>query len=557
MTARGVIARSAGTKQSSTIGQKRLCIIRNDIRGRMDGVITATGIGQPVKRREDLRLLTGRGRYSDDLNLPGQAYAAMVRSPHAHALICAIDTAAARDASGVLAVLTADDMREDGLNPLPNIANSHPADISIKNEDGSPTIRPDQTAIIGPEICHVGEIVATVVADTLAAAKDAAELVTVDYEVLPAVAHSLVAAAPEAPRARQASPNIILDGEVGDPVGTEAAFAGAAHVVRFETWVQRIAGVPMEPRAAIGDYDAETGRYTLHAGAGGAVSPRRDLAMVLGVPPEQARVVMHDVGGNFGTRGGFNPEFAIVCWAARRVGRSVKWTGDRSEYFSSDHQARDLAVTAELPLDRDGIFLAMRGSTLVNQGAYALAFGSLNKGVEIMSSIYHVPSVHFRARAALTNTAPTRPYRSSGRPEVMFVMERLIDLAARETGIDRIELRRRNLVPESMMPYTNPFGMVYDSGAYHRVMERVLDIADWDGFPARRRAARERGKCRGIGVANYVDTATGAPRERAEITANPEGLVGGTVEVVIGTTSQGQGHETSFAQLMTEWLGVP
>ena len=273
------------------------------------------------------------------------------------------------------------------------------------------------------------------------------------------------------------------------------------------------------PRSA--NTTPQTGRYTLHAGAGGAVSPRRDLALVLGVPPEQARVVMHDVGGNFGTRGGFNPEFAIVCWAARRVGRPVKWTGDRSEYFSSDHQARDLAVTAELALDTDGTFLAMRGSNLVNQGAYALAFGSLNKGVEIMSSIYHVPSVFFRARAALTNTAPTRPYRSSGRPEVMFVMERLIDLAARQTGIDRIELRRRNLVPESMMPYTNPFGMVYDSGAYHRVMERVLELADWEGFPARREAARERGKCRGIGVANYVDTATGAPRERAEITVKP------------------------------------
>ena len=264
---------------------------------------------------------------------------------------------------------------------------------------------------------------------------------------------------------------------------------------------------------------------------------------------------MHDVGGNFGTRGGFNPEFAIVAWAARRVGQPVKWTGDRSEYFSSDHQARDLAVTAELALDKDGTFLAMRGSNLVNQGAYALAFGSLNKGVEIMSSIYHVPSVFFRARAALTNTAPTRPYRSSGRPEVMFVMERLIDLAARQSGIDRIELRRRNLVPESMMPYTNPFGMVYDSGAYHRVMERVLEIADWDGFPARREAARARGKCRGIGVANYVDTATGAPRERAEITVKPEG--NGMIEIVVGTVSQGQGHETSFAQLVTEWLGVP
>jgi aerobic carbon-monoxide dehydrogenase large subunit len=521
----------------------------------MDGGPSSTGIGQPVRRREDLRLLTGNGRYSDDVNLPAQAYAVMVRSPHAHALIRAIDTTAAKTAPGVLAVLTHADVVADGLNPLPNIANNHPADISIQNKDGSPVVRPEQHAIVGPEVCHVGEIVAAVIATSLAAAKNAAELVALDYEVLPAVAHSLRAAEPGAPAARQNRANIVLDGEVGDAPATDAAFARAAHIVRFDTWVQRIAGVPMEPRAATGEYDPKTGKYTLHAGAGGAVSPRRDLAMVMGVPPEQARVVMHDVGGNFGTRGGFNAEFAVVTWAARRVGRPVKWTSERSEYFACDHQARDLAVTAELALDAEGRFLAMRGSNLVNQGAYVLAFGSLNKGVEIMSSVYHVPFVYFRARAALTNTVPTRPYRSSGRPEVMFVMERLIDLAARQTGIDRIELRRRNLVPESMMPYTNPFGMVYDSGHYQVVMERVLEIADWKGFPARRAEARARGKCRGIGVANYVDTATGAPRERAEITVKPEG--NGEIEVVVGTVSQGQGHETSFAQLITEWLGVP
>ncbi len=521
------------------------------------GAPSGTGIGRPVRRREDLRLLTGRGRYSDDVNLPGQAYAAMLRSPHAHALIRRLDATAARRAPGVLAVLTGEDAVADGLHPLPNIANSHPADISIQNKDGSPVMRPPQMAIVWPEVCQVGEIVAAVIATSFAAAKDAAELIDIEYEPLPAVTHALVAAEPDAPRARRDFPNVILDGEVGDRGATEAAFAGAAHIVRFDTWVQRVAGVPMEPRAAIGEYDPASGKYTLHAGAGGAVSPRRDLAMVLGVPPEQARVVMHDVGGNFGTRGGFNPEFAIVTWAARKVGRPVKWTGDRHEYFQADHQARDLAVTAELALDKDGTFLAMRGSNLVNQGSYALAFGSLNKGVEIMSSIYHVPAVHFRARAALTNTAPTRPYRSSGRPEVMFVMERLIDLAARQTGIDRIELRRRNLVPEHMMPYTNPFGMVYDSGKYHACMERALELADWTGFPERRAEAQKHGRCRGIGVANYVDTATGAPREKAEVTVKPEGPNSGIIEVVIGTVSQGQGHETSFAQLITEWLGVP
>src|SRR5438309_3810072 len=277
----------------------------------MDGNPSGTGIGQPVRRREDRRLLTGKGRYSDDVNLPGQAYAVMVRSPHAHALIRSVDTAAARAMPGVLAVLTADDVSADGLQPLPNIANAHPADISIQNKDGAPIVRPHQAAIIGPEVCHVGEIVAAVIGASVAAAKDAAERVAVDYQVLPAVCHSLIAAEPDAPRARQNSPNIILDGEVGNPAATEAAFARAAHVVRLDTWVQRIAGVPMEPRAAIGEFDLATGHYTLHAGAGGAVSPRRDLAMVLGVEPEEARVVMHDVGGNFGTRGGFNPEFAI------------------------------------------------------------------------------------------------------------------------------------------------------------------------------------------------------------------------------------------------------
>jgi aerobic carbon-monoxide dehydrogenase large subunit len=519
----------------------------------MLGKATGNGIGQPIRRREDLRLVTGRGRYSDDLNLPGQAYAVFVRSPHAHALVRSIDTVAAKRAPGVLAILTSEEMRQDGLNPLPHISNNHPADIAIKNKDGSPIVRPQHQPIIFPEVCHVGEIVAVVVAGTVAAAKDAAELVEIEWEVLPAVARGLDAAEPDAPRARLGSANIILDGEAGDEAATEAAFAKAAHVVSFDTWVQRIAGVPMEPRAAVGEYDPDTNMHTCHAGAGGAVSPRRDLAMVFGIPPEQARMVMHDIGGNFGTRGSFNVEFALVVWAAKRLGRPVKWTSERQEYFVADYQARDLSCHAQLALDKDGTFLAMRGSNLVNQGAYAIAFGSLNKGVEIMSSIYHVPAVHFRARAALTNTLPTRPYRSSGRPEVMFVMERLVDLAAKETGIDRIELRRRNLVPVSMMPYTNPFGMVYDSGEYHDCMEKVLRLGDWAGFSARRAEAKARGKCRGIGVANYVDTATGAPREKAEMVVKPEGLV----EVAIGTVSQGQGHETSFAQLVGEFLGVP
>jgi carbon-monoxide dehydrogenase large subunit len=513
------------------------------------------GIGQPVRRREDLRLLTGGGRYSDDINVPGQAYAVMVRSQHAHARIRSIDVAAARAAPGMLEVLTGHDMLADGLKPIPHaVRTGHPVDIQLDNTDGSPLFIPPHYPMATDEVRHVGDIVAMVVAASRATAKDAAELVMVDYTELPVVIHSRHAVDADSPRAwSDAASNLCLDATVGDATAAEAAFAAAAHVVRFSTSVQRIAGVTMEPRAAVGEYDGSTGRYILHAGAGGAVRPRHDTAVVLGVADEDVRMVMHDVGGNFGTRGASNPEFALVAWAARRVGRAVKWTCERSEAFLCDYQARDLTADAELALDEQGRFLAMRGTNMVNSGAYPVSFGPLHKGLEIMTSIYHVPVVHFRACATLSNTAPTRPYRSSGRPEAMFVMERLIDLAARQCGFDRIELRRRNLVPESAMPYRNPFGLEYDSGAYHNVMERVLALGEWAGFAARRAEAKRRGKCRGIGVSNYVDTATGVPRERAEITVQPQGVV----EVVIGTVSSGQGHETSFAQLVSEWLGVP
>ena len=516
---------------------------------------TKSGIGQPVRRREDFRLLTGKGCYSDDVNLAGQAYAVMVRSPHAHARIRSIDKTVAEKAPGVLAVLTGRDLFDDGLQAIPHsVGTRHPADVTLANKDGSPPFIPPHFPMVTTEAHHCGEIVAIVVAESLAAAKDGAELVAVDYEALPAVAHSLAAVAPKAPLARtDGRANISVDAELGDKPATDAAFATAAHVVKFTTWIPRIVGVPMEPRAAIGAYEPETGRYTLYAGMGGAVRPKQDLAKTIGVSEDKVRVVMQDVGGNFGTRGGFNPEFALVAGAARRVGRPVKWTCERSEAFVCDYQARDLAVEAELALDRDGNFLAMRGFNTSNVGAYPISYGPLAKGVEIMSSIYHVPAVHFRARAAITNTLPTRPYRSSRRPEVMFVVERLIDLAARQCGFDRLELRRRNLVPESAMPYRNPFGMLYDSGAYHKVMERVIALGDWAGFPARRAEARARGNYRGIGVSNYVDTATGTPRERAEVTVLPDGIV----EVVVGTVSNGQGHETSFAQLIGEWLGVP
>ena len=294
----------------------------------------------------------------------------------------------------------------------------HPADITLENKDGSRPFIPPHFPMTMEEARHCEEIVAMVVATTLAAAKDGAELIAVDYEALPAVTHSVTAVRPDAPLARgDANSNISIDAEVGDPDATNAGFTRAAHIVRFETWVQRIAGVPMEPRAATGIFDPETGRYTLYAGIGGAVRPKQELAKILDVAEDKVRVVMHEVGGNFGTRGSFNPEFALVTWAARKVGRPVKWTCERSEAFLCDYQARDLAVEAELALDREGHFIAMRGSNIANVGAYPISYGPLSKGVEIMSSIYNVPAVHFRARAAITNTLPTRPYRSSGAPK--------------------------------------------------------------------------------------------------------------------------------------------
>ena len=516
---------------------------------------THAGIGAPVERKEDLRLITGAGCFSDDVNLPGQAYAVMLRSPHAHARLRGIDVANALAAPGVLAVLTGRDLLADGIKPIPHRPFSpHPADIPLENTDGTPMFTAPHFPLAIDKVRHVGEAVAMIIADSVGSAKDAAELVDVDYDVLPAVANTAAAANPEAPRVfDDARSNVCLDAFAGDGDATAAAFAHAAHITCFQTWIPRVTGVPLEPRAAVGEYDEASAQYILHAGTSGAWRTKMDIAIMLGVAEDAVRVITRDVGGHFGTRGMLYGEFTLVAWGARRIGRPVKWTCERNEAFATDYQGRDLVVEAELALDAAGNFLAIRGSNVSNAGGHTTNFSPLRKGVEISSSIYRVPAAHFRARGVVSNTAPTRPYRSSGRPEVLYVMERLIDLAAREHGFDRVALRRRNLVTEAEMPYTNPFGMIYDSGAYHRVMEKALELGDWAGFPARRAEAKTRGKCRGIGVANYVDTASGVPRERAEMTVHADG----GADVIIGTVSTGQGHETSFAQLVTEWLGVP
>jgi len=521
----------------------------------MHAPATSTRIGQPVPRKEDLRLITGRGRYTDDLNVDGQAYAVMVRSPHAHANILGIDTRAASAVPGVIAVLTGADFIADQMKPIPNKTFSlHPAEMPLVNSDGTPAFNMPDYPLPADKARFVGEAIVMVIAESIDAAKDGADRVQIDYEPLPSVTFTVEAAAAGAPRVRdENSSNVCIDAQVGDAAATEAAFRKAAQVVKVKTWIPRVAGSPMEPRAAIGEYDPQTGHYTIYTCSGSTLRLRRDLSLVLDVPETHVRLVIRDVGGNFGTRGAIFAEQPLVAWAARRIGRPVKWTSERSELLLSDYQGRDLAVEAELALAADGTFLAMRGSNVGNLGSHTGNFSMVQKGVEIMSSIYRMPAAHFRARAVLSNTAPTRPYRSSGRPEVIYVMERLIDLAARQAGFDRVELRLRNLVAQSELPYRNPFGLVYDSGDYIGVMKRTLVLSDWDGFPARKAEARKRGKYRGIGVANYVDTATGIPREKARITVHPDG----SAELVIGTVSNGQGHETSFAQLLNEWLGVP
>ncbi len=512
-------------------------------------------IGEPVVRREDERLLTGAGMYSDDFNAAGQARAVFVRSPHAHARIRSIDAKAALAMPGVVAVLTGTDLLGLGIQPIPHspIPAGAP-DIELKNRDGSPTYVAIHHVLPPDRVRFVGEAVAMVIAETDAQARDAAEAVEIDYEMLPSVSDTAAAAEPGAPALYDDRPtNVVLDADAGDKAATEAAFAKAARTTKLDTWVQRCTGVTMEPRAATGHYDPASGKFTLNAGSGGAVRMKRSLAGTLGVTPDKVRVISGDVGGNYGTRNPFYPEFTLVCIASKVVGRPVKWTCDRTEAFLSDYQGRDLVVSAELAFDADGRILAMRSSNLSNLGAHSVNMVPLHKGTQIMTGLYHVPVAYCRARAVISNTPPTNPYRSAGRPEVVFVLERLMDLAAREHGWDPVELRRKNLIRPDQLPYTNPMGAIYDTGEFARNMELAVALNDWDGYAARAEESRKRGMKRGHVLINYLESSSGAPRERAEIDVGPEGSVG----LVVGTQSSGQGHETSFAQVVVEWLGVP
>ena len=515
-------------------------------------------IGRPLPRFEDRRLVAGRGRFTDDVAFEGQAFAAFIRSPHPHARIRSIDIGAAAKLPGVVAVFTAKDYAAAGgrgIGHLANPAGTH--DVKVKAFTGPGRQTPFETPhlpLAGERARFVGEPVAMVVAETQSAAQDAVESVVVHYDVLPAVTDSLAALAPDAPLLHDEVPgNLALDTAFGDQTASEAAFA-AGHLVVTQTFHnQRIASAHMEPRAAIGAYDEAQGDYTILTGSQGAVRVKNTIAGCLGVPPERVRAITHDVGGAFGLLNNVYPEQVMVTWAARQVGRPVKWTGDRTEAFLADYQGRDIFTLGRLSLDQQGKILALETSFAGNVGAHPATYVPLSNAHRVTPTVYDIPVVRVVIRGVLTNTVPTAPFRGAGRPEAIFVIERLLDIAARRLGIDRIVLRRRNLIRRAQLPYRSATGLIYDSGDFRANMDGALKLADWDGFPARRREARKRSKLAGIGLANYVESPVGQPSEyvRVAIHATRE------VEAVVGTQSSGQGHETTFAQVLADRLGIP
>jgi aerobic carbon-monoxide dehydrogenase large subunit len=520
-----------------------------------ESVAGAPAIGRPLRRKEDLRLLTGQGRFTDDVHRPGEAHAVMVRSPHPHARIRGIGLERARAMPGVLGAYGGEDCRAAGLKPIPHEAVPRTRyDMKLTAPDGGAVFLGPHWLLALDKVRYVGEAVAMVVAESLAQALDAAEAVEVDYEVLPFALDAKAALVPGAPVIWDEIPdNVPVDTRFGDPAATDAAFARADHVVRMEFHVGRVTAAPLEPRAAVGEYHPATGRYTLHAGTGGAVRQKREIAAALDIAPEHLRVVTGDVGGNFGSKNRPYVEYGLVLWAARVLRRPVRFIATRSEALLTDTQGRDLVSRVELALGKDGRFLALRADNISNIGGRCMSLSPLSKGSALITGSYDIPVASLRSRAVFTNTMMTQPYRSSGRPEVTYAIERLVDQAARELGIDRLALRRMNVVRDAQMPYVNAVGARYDSGTYAANMERALALADWGGFPARRAAAAQRGRLLGRGFANYVESSIGSPRERAEIMVLPEGRV----RLVIGTQPAGQGQETSFAQVLADLLAVP
>jgi len=508
------------------------------------------GIGQPLRRVEDVRFVTGRGRYTDDINLDGQACGLVVRSPHAHAELGTIDVQAALQVPGVLAVYTHADLAADGIGDIE-------CGVEIECKDGRPQKKTPRPALANARVRYVGDPVAFIVAESVTAARDAAELLEIDYRPLPAAARLEEASTEGAPLIWDHAPgNLCFDWDMGDAQAVDEAMAGAAHVTRLVLKHNRLVANAIEPRAAIGAYDPASGRYTLYTCSQSSHGLRNKLAeQVFHVPHDNIRVVTPDVGGGFGVKGFLYPEQILVMWAARKLGRPVKWTGERYEAFQSDNHGRDLITEVALALDADGRFLALRVTGKANMGAYLSPFAPFiptRAMARVLGGAYRIPAMHIGMKGYFSNSVPVDAYRGAGRPESAYITERIVDAAARELGLGQDEIRRRNFIPPEVLPYRHPFGFRYDSGDFVRNMEDAMRAADWAGFEERRRAAQARGALRGIGMAYYVESTLGAPIEHAHIRF----LEDGRVTLGVGTQSNGQGHETTFAQLLADRLGL-
>jgi carbon-monoxide dehydrogenase large subunit len=508
------------------------------------------GVGQPVTRLEDTRLVRGQGHFQDDRTLPGQVYTVFLRSPYAHAKIVSIDTTEAVAAPGVLAVYTGADYAADGLG-MPKATQPR------KRADGSPMFAPQRPALVVDRARYVGDPVAMVIAETLNQAKDAMELIDVDYEPLPSVTSTARAVEPDSPRLWEENPdNISHIHQRGDKEATEAAFSRATRVVKRRYVITRVHAQYMEPRGAIGVYDEGEGRYTLYADVNYPHRVRNMLAnMVFQVPEADVRVVVQDVGGGFGTKGWQYVEHRLTLWAARKIGRPVRWTCERSEVVMADEHGRDNIGEISLAFDDEGKILGLHLDMIANLGAYVASDRQLLTPfgmIATVTGVYDIPAAFVHIDAVLTNTNPTAPYRGAGRPEAIYLIERALEDAAREIGMDPIELRRRNTIQQSALPYRAPLGPVYDCGAFADNMEQALVMADHAGFPDRLEDSRRRGLLRGLGVANAIEQAAGSVPEYAEIRFNPSG----TALVMLGTKSHGQGHETVFRQILNERLGI-
>ena len=507
------------------------------------------GIGQPVTRKEDARFLTGRARYVADIDLARQAYAVFIFSSHAHARILAIDKAAAEQMPGVFAVLSGEDWAADGLGTL---------DPEVMAEDmgGPKGYRTQRPPLAIDRVRYIGERVAVVVAESEALARDAAELVSVDYEVLPTVVRSEAALRSGAPPVHEgAANNTSFTMRMGNADAVDAAFARAHHIARLSLYNNRITAVTMEPRGCIADYDPGTRRYTLYSSTQNVHGVRHTLAhRILRVPESRIRVVARDVGGGFGMKGEVYPEEAVIVWVAGRIGRPVKWISSRTEALLGDAQGRDQNVSAELALDADGKFLALRWTGSHNVGAYIEGAGCIPilLSLQLAPNAYDIPAVAVTSSLVFTNTAPTVPYRGAGRPEAVYIMERLVDRAAREMRLDPAELRKKNLIRADAFPYQTRTGWSYDTGDYAAALTKCQALADWDRYAERVANTEAAGKRRGRGIVYYVEN-TGIFNERMELRFDPSG----ELTIVAGTLSHGQGHETSYAQMVADWLGVP